>query len=685
MKKIITVLALLLVGGVLFSRAWAEDYPLRVAGIQVTSSNASNITGSGISGKVSYNNSTKTLTLNNTTINTSEVCIYNYGIDGLIISVKEYAKLVSSSSHGIHSTRGITITSDDFADVYITANTSNKCAVWVRNGNTLRIEKCWMRAEGYFALTGDGEETLNLYHCYVNATSTGSSPCVNDFKEIGTWGVTYTYDGSTYNTTTKRMLDSSGSNLKSHTLQPRLAVERYIWDPRNDASFNSSSTGMSITSGSINYDASTSTLTLNNVNMEIRIKNDKPIISFFGLASGNTLNVKLSGTNNIKKKDKDTSFGTYLAIGHNMKVSGQSPSSSKLVLDGSEFANGSVGFNVFGNKTLTLENAYIKCDFLRGEPEGKGYLNINNCTVTSSKAVQYFASCTMTGCDSPYYYDKSRMSFRQRDGSYVNSELTIKPISTTYPIYILGRQLNDVNTANSLFCAEGMTSGTISYNNSTNKLTLSGVKLTNPSGSSEPILRNQKIGLEINLKGTNTLSTDGTGLLIDEYTQITGADDFSGVLKVEGSPKKGVDFASNNLLSIKGNAVVTVMGSSCGVGTTGNSSTAAGTLLMENATLRVRSGGVKGLKSINVSSSAVITTPRGGRAEQTSSNGRAIVDSDGNVAPYVQITTSDDPDFVFINGGGSEPADVNADGTVDNADITAVIKVIKERLESNSF
>ena len=97
------------------------------------------------------------------------------------------------------------------------------------------------------------------------------------------------------------------------------------------------------------------------------------------------------------------------------------------------------------------------------------------------------------------------------------------------------------------------------------------------------------------------------------------------------------------------------------------------------------SGGVKGLKGISVSSSAVITTPRGGRAEQTSSNGIAIVDSDGNVAPYVQITTSDDPDFVFINGGSSEPADVNADGTVDNADITAVIKVIKERLESNSF
>ena len=291
----------------------------------------------------------------------------------------------------------------------------------------------------------------------------------------------------------------------------------------------------------------------------------------------------------------------------------------------------------------------------------------------------------MTGCDSRWsHFNKSEKGFCGRDGDLLQSGVSIQPVSTTYPIYILGRQMNDVNNESGMFSAEGMKGGWISYNTNTNMLTLHDVNLTTPSGSSEPILRTQKSGLNINLKGTNTLRTDGTGLLIDAYTQITGADDFSGVLKVEGSPTKGIDFASEQLY-LKDNAVVEVKGSRCGVGTTGNNSTAAGALTMGNATLRVRSGGVKGLKGISVSSSAVITTPRGGRAEQTSSNGIAIVDSDGNVAPYVQITTSDDPDFVFINGGSSEPADVNADGTVDNADITAVIKVIKERLESNSF
>ena len=680
MKKIITVLALLLVGGVLFSRAWAEDYPLRVAGIQVTSSNASHITGSGIDGWVAYSNSTKELYLSNATIDTSEACIYNYGIDNLTVFIEGTVRLISSSSHGIHSTRGITITSDDFASIYITANSSNKCAVWVRNGNTLWIQKCWMVVEGYYALTGDGEETLNLSRCYVNATSTGSAPCVTDFKEIGTWGVTYTYDGSKYNTTSKRLLDSSGNYLKKHVLRPRLAVGRNIWDPRYDASFNSSSSGIHITSGSIDYVASTSTLTLNNVNVEI-YNTDRDVISYYGLSSGNTLNVKLSGSNNVTQKDADAGYGG-INVGSNTKISGQSPSSSRLIINGT---GGGMGIYVNGNKTLTLENVHVGSAYLRGTSEAAAKLNINNCSVASTNSVCRFESCTMTGCDSRWsHFNKSEKGFCGRDGNLLESGVSIKPVSTTYPIYILGRQMNDVNNESGMFSAEGMKGGWIDYDINTNKLTLSDVNLTTPSGSSEPILRTQKSGLNINLMGTNTLHTDGTGLLIDAYTQITGADDFSGVLKVEGSPTKGIDFASEQLY-LKDKAVVEVKGSRCGVGTTGNNSTAAGALTMGNATLRVRSGGVKGLKGLSVSSSAVITTPRGGRAEQTSSNGIAIVDSDGNVAPYVQITTSDDPDFVFINGGGSEPADVNADGTVDNADITAVIKVIKERLESNSF
>ena len=56
MKKLFTLLILLV--GVL--SAQAADYDLRVAGVVVTDANKNNITGSGISGKVTYNSSSKT-------------------------------------------------------------------------------------------------------------------------------------------------------------------------------------------------------------------------------------------------------------------------------------------------------------------------------------------------------------------------------------------------------------------------------------------------------------------------------------------------------------------------------------------------------------------------------------------------------------------------------------------------
>lgn len=55
----------------------AEDYNLWVAGTQVTSDNASNVLGDG---KVSWNNSSNTLTLNGATINGSIVCNVNSAI-----------------------------------------------------------------------------------------------------------------------------------------------------------------------------------------------------------------------------------------------------------------------------------------------------------------------------------------------------------------------------------------------------------------------------------------------------------------------------------------------------------------------------------------------------------------------------------------------------------------------------
>lgn len=62
------MIALLAATGWNANKAQTESYNLYVAGTQATSTNASNITESGITGTVSYDNNTKTLTLNDVKI-----------------------------------------------------------------------------------------------------------------------------------------------------------------------------------------------------------------------------------------------------------------------------------------------------------------------------------------------------------------------------------------------------------------------------------------------------------------------------------------------------------------------------------------------------------------------------------------------------------------------------------------
>ncbi|HHT22521.1 MAG TPA: leucine-rich repeat domain-containing protein, partial [Bacteroidales bacterium] len=65
-----------------------EKYPLWVAGTQVDENNASDIKGEGITGKVSYDPDTKTLTLNGATIDGgANNGIFNEGIDNLKIEL----------------------------------------------------------------------------------------------------------------------------------------------------------------------------------------------------------------------------------------------------------------------------------------------------------------------------------------------------------------------------------------------------------------------------------------------------------------------------------------------------------------------------------------------------------------------------------------------------------------------
>ena len=89
---------------VLTGNVWATDYELWIAGLQVTSENASMITGDGISGTVTYAEETNTLTLNNASIvyklasSTDFAKGIESNIDGLTIQLIGYNSVYSDGA-----------------------------------------------------------------------------------------------------------------------------------------------------------------------------------------------------------------------------------------------------------------------------------------------------------------------------------------------------------------------------------------------------------------------------------------------------------------------------------------------------------------------------------------------------------------------------------------------------------
>ena len=92
-KKTFAVIFAVMAAVLMSTAVWAEQYDLKVAGTNVTSTNASDILNNGV---FKYDNDTKTLTVSGDyQYNDSNYLIYNSGIIGLTLELKNNAQLTS--------------------------------------------------------------------------------------------------------------------------------------------------------------------------------------------------------------------------------------------------------------------------------------------------------------------------------------------------------------------------------------------------------------------------------------------------------------------------------------------------------------------------------------------------------------------------------------------------------------
>ena len=223
MKKYLTLLLMLMT----VSWASAATYDLWIAGIQVTDANKDNITGYGIDpkawlgGKVSYNSSNNTLTLQNVVIKGySDKAIVNH-IQGLAIQVLgRYNELHSNNTEVVLSKGGLTIVGDGIlmvGDAYDNHNTgiyimpstgdftidggarvvvcsNSGCAVSTTNETTGR-------------LIVKGDQTMLM------ATSYSNTHDIFGFKDLILNGVTINKPVGAYYNTSTRCLRNGNANV----------------------------------------------------------------------------------------------------------------------------------------------------------------------------------------------------------------------------------------------------------------------------------------------------------------------------------------------------------------------------------------------------------------------------------------------------------------------------------------
>ena len=154
-----------------------DSYGIEILGMKVTLQNCNDLSViDGVDGKMSYNPETKTLTMEDVTINGADINgIVNRSVEGMKI------KLVGNNTITTNNDACITInkTSTISGSGTLRLKSSSDCGLYMKS-SSLTVESVKLYAEGIYGVAGfDGVsgEILTLRNAYVEATGSNGSIC----------------------------------------------------------------------------------------------------------------------------------------------------------------------------------------------------------------------------------------------------------------------------------------------------------------------------------------------------------------------------------------------------------------------------------------------------------------------------------------------------------------------------
>ena len=486
-----------------------ETYGIKIAGQDITGYNRYDLTEiSGVSGKVSFDPNTRTLTLDNATIEANDYnAILNETCDYLTIELIGTNTINVTGAAGIKLKEETTIWSNSGGKLSVK---SDGCAL-LFSGCPLEISNCWLEAEGAWGISANNnvaEEVLTIRNSHVEAKGSTGSIC--DIANLVLEGCSITQpDGAVFDAKNNAVV-----------LNGEMVTDKVVIVP----SYGIKIAGVDVTSlncndlsvidgvdGKMSYDPETNTLTMEDVTINGSDINGIVNISVEGmkikLVGNNTITTNeacitiqktstISGSGTLRLKSSDN-CGLYLP--------------SSLTVEGvTIYAEGEWGiagqiFQTSGN-VLTICNAYVEATGSSGSICDLQNLVLDGCSITQPEGAEFDAK-----------YHSVLLN-----GELVTDKVVIEPDS--YGFNIAGVNVTKKNCKD-LSVIDGV-DGKISYDPETKTLTMEDVTINTPVNG---IWNKYVEGLKIVVVGNNIITSQKACIPIQKTSTISG----SGTLRLK--------------------------------------------------------------------------------------------------------------------------------------------------------
>ena len=505
-----------------------ETYGIKIAGEYITGYNRYDLTEiNGVSGKVYFDPNTRTLTLDNATIEADgSNAILNQDCDYLVIELIGTNTINVTNSAGIYLQKETSILGTSGSKLTIT---SNKGAVLFEN-SPLEINNCWLEVEGKWGISAGNnvaEEVLKIRNSHVEAKGTSGSICdISGLKLEGSY--IYSPSNAAYDADTKSVA------VNGVTVKEKVVIEPgYGFKIAGEDVTSLNCKDLSVidgVDGKISYDPETNTLTMEDVTINTTdlngIWNKKVKGLKINLVGNNTITSSvacisiiepstISGSGTLRLKSSGN-CGLYLP--------------SSLTVEGVKlYAEGKWGIagqlSQKSGNVLTIRNAYVEATGSKGSIIDVEDLLLDGCSITQPNGAEF---------------DAQSHSVLLND-EVVTDKVVIEP--DNYGIQIAGVDVTKKNCKD-LSVIDGV-DGKISYDPETNTLTMEDVTI-NTTDFNGIVNRDVK-DMKIKLFGNNIItSKNKVCITINKTSTISG----SGTLRLKSGENCGIYVKSS--LTVEG-------------------------------------------------------------------------------------------------------------------------------------